>query len=282
MLRRFRRVKEAFIEIISNPKSLYYVLNNEDYFRKKVITDFGLQESDLNSVSFDDLGITFPQQIDVYSFLGGTSALTDLLLLKGLANKFNKCHYFEIGTWRGESIANLAHETHRRTTLNFSSDQLKEHGYLKDHIEAQGYYLKDDPNVERLFGDSTKYDFRSLNQKYDLIFIDGDHHWQSIKIDTENVFKHLVHPESIVVWHDFTTNYSTIWWEVYYGILSGINDSARSNLYHVRNTNCIVYSPFEIKSQKSGNPYLPESSYQISIGKIEKLRSIAKPTETDH
>jgi hypothetical protein len=160
---------------------------------------------------------------------------------------------------------NLSAVTDRRTTLNLSSLELNRLGYDKHHIEAQNYYIKEDHTIAKLEGNSQTYDFSSLNEKFDLIFIDGDHHWQSVKKDTENVFRHLTHDKSIVVWHDITTNYSSIWWEVLFGIFKGVTPAMQSKLYHVRNTNCMVYLPFDIATGKTSNPYLPTSTFTIAI-----------------
>ena len=265
MLRFIGRIIEALAEILAQPKRLYFILNNEDYFKRKVLSKFNVKEGDLKTISFESLGLSFPQKVQTYSFLGGTSAPTDIILLNGLANRFDNCNYFEIGTWRGESVVNLADATHHRTSLNLSATELQQKGYDENHIKAQGHYLTDQTNFTQLYGDSATYDFAALNEQYDLIFIDGDHHWEAIKKDTVNVFEHLIHKDSIVVWHDITTNYSTIWWEVLYGVLSGLPEVARTKIHHVRNTNCLVYIPYEVKIADQGNPYLPNRTFQVSI-----------------
>lgn len=266
-----KRTTEALIAILTNPKNLYYVLNNEDYFQNKVVKEFKIERSNIKTISFSDLQISFPQELSIYSYLGGTSSPTDLILLKGLARRFDKCNYFEIGTWRGESIANLEKVTHQRATLNLAADDLNRLGYDAHHIEALNHYIKDDHTIKKLLGNSQTYDFSSIHEKYDLIFIDGDHRWSSVQKDTENVFNHLIHDKSIIVWHDLMKNFSTIWWEVLYGILKGLSTPSRSKIYHVRNTNCLVYLPFEITANRSNNPYLPESTYAVKVDQLDKL-----------
>src|SRR5690606_41176729 len=56
--------------------------------------------------------------------------------------------------------------------------------------------------------------------------------------DTENVFKHLIHENSIIVWHDYAYNPEKVRFEVMQGILDGIPKKFHSNIYHVANTMC--------------------------------------------
>ena len=212
-----------------------------------------------------DLDISFPQHLPFYSFLGGTVQPTDLILLRGLANRFKRCNYFEIGTFRGESAINLADINCDVYTLDLTPEELKQKKYPEEKFEAQYSMIKDFKNITILKGSSLSFDFESLKTKFDLIFIDGDHHWKYVKNDTEKIFQHLVHNDSIVVWHDYMNNYSTIWWEVLYGILKGLKTDLFQNLYHVRNTNCLVYLPFNINSKIDTNKLVPAIEYSLKV-----------------
>ena len=64
-------------------------------------------------------------------------------------------------------------------------------------------------------------DFEALNKKFDLIFIDGDHHYEMVRNDTAKVFQSLFHSGSTVVWHDYAFNPEKIRFEVLAGILDG-------------------------------------------------------------
>ena len=266
---RIKQAIHALARIIVNPKNLFYVLNNEDYFEERVRKEYGIREWGCKTIQFDDLNIPFPETITTYSFLGGTSSITDLILLKGLAKRIEKCRYFEIGTWRGESIINLQEVVSVSVTLNLSKEELIRTGGNDNVVEAQNYYIREDDKIIKYEGNSSTFDFSSLKEKFDLIFIDGDHHWKNIKQDTENVFRHLTHDHSIVVWHDYKINYSTIWWEVLYGIMQGVTSEVHERLYHIRNTNCLVYLPFSIKAVDEKNPFLPASRFSVTVEKFE-------------
>jgi hypothetical protein len=75
-----KRSLEAIAALLSNPKHLYYVLNNEDYFQTKVNKELGAEAANLKTIGFADLQISFPKTLSTYSFLGGTSSPTDLIL----------------------------------------------------------------------------------------------------------------------------------------------------------------------------------------------------------
>lgn len=263
-----KRVIQAVVRILLNPKNLFYVLNNEELFQKKVMKEYRLSEFGCQTIQFEDLNISFPQKISTYSFLGGTSSMIDFILLKGIAQGIEKCRYFEIGTWRGESILNLQDVVSHSMTLNMSREELKIHGYSDYVIEAQNFYVKDNENIIKLEGNSTSFNFSSIKEVFDLVFIDGDHHWKVVEQDTINVFQHLVHDQTIVVWHDYKINYSTVWWEVLYGILKGLNVVFHKRLFHVRNTNCLVYLPFSVKAVDQENPFLPDSRFSVTVEKV--------------
>ena len=56
-------------------------------------------------VDIKDLVKSLDEKIDNYTFLSGTSYPNDILFLKAICRNYNDCEYFEIGSWRGESIS---------------------------------------------------------------------------------------------------------------------------------------------------------------------------------
>jgi hypothetical protein len=111
------------------------------------------------------------------------------------------------------------------------------------YAELHGFFSKDLPNVQHLYGNSATFDMASLGQPFDLIFIDGDHHYEAVRTDTRRVFEHLIHPRTIVVWHDAARQPGQPRWEVLAGILAGLPTEAGGQLVHVSNTLCAVYLP---------------------------------------
>lgn len=263
----FHWIKKGIIAIgtiIANPKKLYYVLNNEDRFKETLRKKYAKFDRGLPEISMEALKRNFTETISTYSFLGGNSSPIDIILLQILAQRYDGCRYLEIGTWRGESAINLERIAEKIYTINLSKEELERQGYPKEEIEAQDFYLKGNTNIQRIKSDTRTFDFSTLEQM-DLVFIDGNHHHQAVKWDSKKVFTHLLHDHSIVVWHDYTRNFSTVWWEVFLGILDGVPPEQHAKLYHVRNTNCAVWLPFEVKTLDPINPFVPIQSYAVHV-----------------
>ena len=132
-----------------------------------------------------------PLTIEPYSFLGGGSSPADMALIKQLALKVDHCKYFEIGTWRGESVANIASSAEICYTLDLPDHMRNKIHNDVDYMESSDFFSKNTANINHLMGDSRTFDFGSLNLKFDLIFIDGDHHYESIVNDTQKILENL-------------------------------------------------------------------------------------------
>ena len=127
-----------------------------------------------------------------FAFREGGSLPTDLLLLRALARGVPGCRYVEIGTWRGESAANVAEVAAEVYTLNLSDQEIRNLGLPERYIELHGFFSKPLPNVQHLHGNSATYDFAALGGPFDVVFIDGDHRYEAVRTDTARVFEHLV------------------------------------------------------------------------------------------
>lgn len=250
--------------LIARPYLLNKILDDNDVWRKRVQKKFALKEG-LPETSFRALAGVEEVIVKPFAFLEGGSLPTDLALLRILAAHFNACNYFEIGTWRGESLANVAAVAKNCMSLNLSGVQMQEMGMEADYIDQHAMFSKDLLNVVHLEGNSMNFDFAGLNKKFDLIFIDGDHHYSSIKNDTEKVFTHLVHEKSIVVWHDYAWQPGNIRFETLTGILAGIPAKFRENLYTVSNTLCAIYYPAGLEADVPKPVAFPENVFEVRI-----------------
>ncbi len=229
------------------PYLLNKIIDDDDNWRRHVEKEYGKGKG-LHEVSLKALLKNKETEVSPYAFMEGGSLPTDLALLKSLAASIRDCSYFEIGTWRGESAANVAPHAREVFTLNLPIKNMRDEGRSDDYIDQYAMYSREFDNVTHLQGDSMDYDFDSLKKKFDLVFIDGDHHYASIKKDTESVFQHLLHENSIVVWHDYAWQPGNIRYETLDAILAGLPDGAENNLYAVRNTMCAMYFPGTIRS----------------------------------
>ncbi len=268
-MNKIRKSFKAIGAVIKNPWLLNKVLADdsiwENYLRKQ-----NYPENGLPVVELDTLFPEFSEVLDTFAFLDGGSLPTDIVLLKLLAKRFPACRYFEIGTWRGESVANVADVVSQCFTLNLSKKEMLGKGMDEKYADLHGFFSKGKENITHLEGNSLTFDFAGLNQKFDLIFIDGDHHFETVKKDTENVFAHLIHDKSTVVWHDYAYHPEKIRPEVYAAIMEGTPPDKRKHLVHVANTMCAVCLPETFPTHSLDIPVTPRINFQIKL-KGEKL-----------
>lgn len=256
--------------ILKQPALLNHVINDEEQWQKRVAKKHQLAKG-LPVVDINSLIPGFSGRLEIFSFLDGGSLPTDILLLKKLAEGIKNCSYFEIGTWRGESVANVAQEAKECYTLNLGDEDIRKLGFPEDYIKQQAFYSKKIPNITHLHGDSRTFDFAGQNKKFDLVFIDGDHHYEFVKNDTEKVFAHLLHEESIVVWHDYAHNPEKIRFEVLAGILDALPKEKHKNLYHVGNTLTAIYTKKQLNTAPLDPPVKPKHVFQVDLG-VKELK----------
>ncbi len=262
-MKKILKAIKAIISAIKNPLLLNNILSDDivwkEYLNKKYKTTINLP-----IVEIDELIPNFSETIEL-AFLDGSSLPTDIALLKALCKKFDACKYFEIGTWRGESIMNVAEVADKCYTLDLPETELLQKGIDEKEIALHGFFSKEKKNITHLNKNTLAYDFSDIREKFDLIFIDGDHHYEYVKNDTEKVFKHLIHDKTIVVWHDYAHSPETIRYEVLAGIADGIPRDFRNNLYHVSNTLCAIFIREPVKSKMPQVPVKPNKKFIINI-----------------
>lgn len=261
------KIKKLFSvlqQVSKNPALLNLILNRNDNWRDKFQKKYAHTES-LPQTNLTQLTDLLDFELPYYSFLGGGSLPTDLILLRILCQQFSDCHYFEIGTWRGESAINVVDLCKECYTLNLSKKEFEALGLSQKYIAAQAFLSKKSLKITHLEGDSKKFDFAALNKKFDVIFIDGNHEYDYVFSDTKKVFKHLTHENSVIVWHDYAYSPENIRFEVYKAILDAIPNSKHENLYHVANTMCAIYTTKKLKTSELITPVNPDILYRVNI-----------------
>ncbi len=260
---KFNIILKAIRLLIKNPWLLNNVINDDSAWKERVSGKYGMGGG-LPVVEADKLLGSLDETIEPFAFLDGGSLPTDLALLKKLAGRFRECRYFEIGTWRGESAANVARVAKSCHTLNLSDKDLRALGRPEKYINLHGLYTKGLDNVVQLEGNSATYDFEPLG-KFDLVFIDGDHHYDMVKNDSEKVFSHLVKENTIVVWHDYASNPEQVRFEVLAGILDGTPEKYHGHLYHFANSLCAVYINENLASHPLDPPVVQDMHFKVRI-----------------
>ncbi len=261
---KIRKAIRAILLILKNPWLLNKVINDDTVWASFLCKEYGIKHG-LPLVDIQTIDPGFSETVENFSFLDGGSLPTDIALLKNLCRRFASCSCFEIGTWRGESAVNMADVAEVCYTLNLSEKEMKESGLNRKYIDQYAFFSKGRENIVHLKGNSLTYDFESLGRKFDLIFIDGDHHFESVRNDTHKVFKHLVHEKSIVVWHDYAYNPEKYRPEVLAAILAAIPSEFRKNLYHVSNTMCALFIRENFTVSTLIPPTSPNKAFKIEL-----------------
>jgi len=237
---------------------------SEIVYKKYIKTKYEVEQ--LPTIDILDIFPNFHENLTTYSYLEGTSLVTDIMLLKSLARSFKKCSYLEIGSWRGESIANVAEVADNCTSITLSAAEMKSLGFSDEFINVHGIYLKNINNINMIEHDSQTFDFSSLNKKFDLIFIDGDHFYSGILSDTRKTFLLRRDLNSIIVWHDYGFSTESVRHSVLAAILDGIPKEKHKNLFHVSNTMCAIYiENREFPSHYSKFPSYPNKKFSIEL-----------------
>ena len=250
--------------IIKYPYLLNHVLNSEDVYQKKVVHKFGLADG-LPLLRLEELFPDFEETVSPYAYLSGATMPIDIALLKGIAQKINAQNYFEIGTWRGESVANVADVVPECVTLNLSRKEILAFRNDERYADAHAFFSKPLDNVTHLEGNSQEFDFTPYKGRFDMVFIDGDHHHQAVKKDTQSAFELLRDDNSVIVWHDYGFDPETIRWSVLAAIWEGTPEEKRPHLYHVANTMCAVYLPGDFRTEKLVPHALPDHFYEVTL-----------------
>ena len=261
------KVKKLFIAIqrlVKSPALLNLIIDDPEQSKKEVVSKYGLS-SGFNELNFFELTANHPLKLPLFSFGGGGSMPTDLLLLCAMANKIKECNYFEIGTWRGESAYNVSHFAAKVFTLNLGSEELKRLNQPQQYIDQIGYFSNKRNNIEHLRGNSFSFDFRPYHQKMDLVFVDGDHRYPAVVNDTKKAFDLIKDKNCCIVWHDYAATPDELRYEVMLGILDGAPEWARKHLYKVSNSLCAIYYPFTTDTKRFEYPGEISETVQIEL-----------------
>lgn len=258
---------KKLIALFLNPKKIIrfgFVKFEEDEHQKVCLTKYGVAQFptvDLNKFANPDGEVVEP-----FSFLDGTSLITDIVLLKSLARKFEKCNYLEIGSWRGESIANVASVADKCTSVTLSEEEMRAMNFGQKFIDNHALFSQNIPNIKTHKANSHHFDFNSLNEKFDLIFVDGDHTFAGVLNDTKKVFHLRRDSNSVIVWHDYGYGAETFRYSVLNAILEGIPKDKHKHLYHVSNTMCAIYTEQKMEeTYLTDFPTKPNKSFSVKV-----------------
>lgn len=250
--------------MIIPPKTAGPVYSHGENFAGYIRDTYGFEKG-LPVLPITTLFPDFSEVVCPLSMLSDGSSPMDIALLKGLAKKIPHCTYLEIGTWRGESIANVATVAEKCYSISLSAEEALTMGLEERDTEILDFFSKDLKNVLHIKANSLSYNFATLGTTFDLIFIDGDHSRHAVESDTKNAFKLLRDTHSMIVWHDYGRTPERIRWDVLAGILDGCPPEFRNNIYHVSNTLCAIFIPGNYPTKEFYFPALPENVFEVTI-----------------
>lgn len=275
-----RRMLTALWYLLRKPhkalKSIYRDRHDALWWQKYVTERYDMERG-LPQVDLLDLIPEFEETISPYAMLEAAATPMDIALLKGLARSYEACDYLEIGRWRGESITNVAPLTNTCLSLSLSPAQQSQAGFSNSMIRQDGFFITPEqyPNIMCINCDTLSFDFSRLNAKFDLIFIDGDHHAAAVASDTRNIFSLLKNDNSMIVWHDYADSPEKIRWAVLAGILDGLPPEEHQNLYHASNTLCAIYTRKKLAATYQEFAITPDKFFEVTI-RAHKLATPAK------
>ena len=145
--------KSKYLKLIEtvakNPKSIARVLDMDEIYRGGVSKKFPAFKNGFPVADITDLFPGLNETIQ-HAFLDGTSFPLDMVLLKKCAQRFTDCIFLEIGTWRGESVANVSPFAKECYTLNLSAEEMRSMNLPEDRIASLDFFSKDFKNFAGL------------------------------------------------------------------------------------------------------------------------------------
>ena len=253
-------------EILRDPRRLTRVIDPTPQTSKEVIQSYFNRRQGLPQIDLLDLFPRLDETISPYSYLEGQALPTDIALLKGLARQRPGCRYLEIGSWRGESLANVATVCAECVAVTLSSAEMREAGYPKSAIACEGFFSRGVVNVRFIEHNSRTFDFSQFGPYFDLIFIDGDHSPEAIRDDTRAAFSVLRNENSVIVWHDYALTPESVNWPTLEGIRQGLPPDKLDSVFHISNTLCAAFLgnvPFAAKPVAF--PQMPDKTFNIRL-----------------
>jgi len=128
---------------------------------------------------------------------------SEIIALSMLVKGMNAKNIFEIGTFEGNTSANIAYNVSDDAaiyTLDFPLYRLCAKAdvavkYVEKDIRAGKI-------VKILEGDSLEFDFSMFYNRIDIMYIDGGKTYRCVLSDSENAYR-CVKSGGLIIWHDF-------------------------------------------------------------------------------
>jgi hypothetical protein len=185
-----------------------------------------------------------------------STPLADLVMLLKIAVCTEPKRLMEIGSYRGYTALFLAQHISRDAKI-VTIDRHPDHGEAYRRTSLAGMF-------ERRVGETDRAMFaRDAPASYDLIFVDADHSYSSVRNDTELILP-LLSPSGFIVWHDYAN------WGYFNG-QNGVPEylgelGAKLPIAHVAGSTLAIHSPSWV-SGAGGERF--RSAAQVEAGDID-------------
>ena len=174
----------------------------------------------------------------------GTLPLTELLVICAATRFLKPKCVFEIGTFRGASTVLLARHAPEDAiilTLDLPPHDVAtrfaiDNGDITGKPFTVGEYYRESPyatKVRQLFGDSATFDYSPYSHNVDFVFVDGNHAYDNVKVDSQNAFA-LLKPGGTIIWDDYHPE-----WGV--GVMRALHELRDRGLYRIAGTRFVAY-----------------------------------------
>jgi predicted O-methyltransferase YrrM len=213
-------------------------------FADRTLCHFLQRRLTLPTLSLADLFPDFDKRIVSLGQLprgSWSTPLADVVILLKIAVCTEPRRLLEIGSYRGYTALFLAQHISPDARI-VTIDRNPKHGEAYAKTSFAGM-------IERRVGATDRAMFAPDGlATYDLIFIDADHSYESVRKDTESVLP-LLSPAGFIVWHDYAN----------WGYFSGQNGvpeylgelAARLPIGHVLGSTLAIHSPSWISGSGS-------------------------------
>jgi SAM-dependent methyltransferase len=256
-------LRKIISEILKNPYALKRVIDSAERYEDLCNKKHSINK--LPIINYSDIVGEKNSKIEMYTYLDGASLPTDIALLTELVKQKSDCDFLEIGCWRGETLFNVSKHAKHSVSISLSQKEMKSLGYSDAFIAQHKLFVQQAPNISFIEHNSKSFDFNTLNQKFDIIFIDGDHSYDGVVSDTKNVFNLLKNDESVIIWHDYAYTTEKVRHEVLLAILDGMPQHEHKHLYHVSNTLCAIYTKRKFDTYNAVYPANPKQVFSIEL-----------------
>jgi len=228
---------------------LIYPFTNRNFFHQ-TYNHILLYFSNIPSVELSDI---FPEikesslnlVFSKFSRKRGNVSYAEIQALCILASYIKPENVFEIGTYDGWTTLHLALNTQddaKITTLDLKSEDIEKVSLKLEEKELKYIYkptigdryrnTEVEYKINQVYGDSAKFDMSPFYYSIDLMFVDGSHHYEYVKHDSENALK-MVRNGGVILWHDFL---------VWPGVTKYLLELSKNlRIYHIKDTSLVLY-----------------------------------------